>query len=103
MSQKALDLPRSIQIIRRHKILLSVVVILGILGGAAYAVLKPPMLSSTALVVLPAPQNQQAAGNSTTTGEPDPFTATQKVVAGSSQVLLNALPKVRPAMSLDQL
>jgi len=102
MSQKALDLPRSLQTIRRHKILVSIVVVLGILGGAAYAVLKPPMLSSTALVVLPAQQNQQVPGSATTTG-PDPFTATQEVVAGSSQVLLNALPKVRPAMSLGQL
>ena len=54
MSQKALDLPRSTQTIRRHKILVSIVVVLGILGGAAYAVLKPPLLSSTALIVLPA-------------------------------------------------
>lgn len=103
MSQKALDLPRSLQTIRRHKILVSIAVVLGILGGAAYAVLKPPMLSSTALIVLPVPQNQQAPGSAGTTTGPDPFTATQEVVAGSSQVLLNALPKVRPAMSLGQL
>src|SRR5882724_11568205 len=103
MSQKALDLPRSIQTIRRHKILVSIVVVLGILGGAAYAVLKPPMLSSTALIVLPVQQNQQGSGSSTTTTGPDPFTATQEVDASSSQVLLNALPKVHPAMPLGQL
>jgi capsular polysaccharide biosynthesis protein len=103
MSQKALDLPRSIQTIRRHKILVSIVVVLGILGGAAYAVLKPPLLSSTALIVLPVQQNQQASGSAATTTGPDPFTATQEVVVSSSQVLENALPKVLPAMPLGQL
>jgi len=105
MNQKALDLRRSVQTIRRHKILVSIVVVLGILGGAAYAVLKPPMLTSSALIVLPARTNQQSAAtnSTTTTGGTDSFTATQRVVAGSNQVLLNALPGVRPAMSLSEL
>jgi capsular polysaccharide biosynthesis protein len=106
MSQKALDLPRSIQAIRRHKILVSIIVILGIAGGVGYAVLKPPMLSSTALIVLPPQQNSQSQNNnnnSSSTNGPDAFTATQEVVAASSQVLLNASPHVRPAMSLDEL
>ena len=38
MSQKALDLRRSIQIVRRHKVLVGILVALGILGGAAYAI-----------------------------------------------------------------
>ena len=53
MSQQALDLRRSMQIVRRYKVLVGVVVVLGILAGGAYAVLKPPMLTSTALVALP--------------------------------------------------
>ena len=40
MSQQALDLRRSTQIVRRHKILVGIVVILGILAGGAYAVLN---------------------------------------------------------------
>jgi capsular polysaccharide biosynthesis protein len=104
MSQKVLDLRRSIQTIRRHKVLVGIVVALGILGGAAYAVLKPPMLTSTALIVLPARVSQQPSANTTTTtGGTDSFTATQQVVVGSNQVLLGALPAVRPAMSLDEL
>ena len=102
MSQQALDLRRSMQIVRRRKLLVCVVVVLGILGGAAYAVLKPPAFSSTALVALPAPAASQQQNTTTTTGI-DPFTATQVVVAGSSQVLANALPDVRPAMSLGAL
>ena len=84
MSQQALDLRRSMQIVRRHKVLVGIVVALGILGGAAYAVLKPPMLTSTALIALPTSVSVQPA---TTTGGTDPFTATQEVVAGSYQVL----------------
>ena len=100
MSQQALDLRRSMQIVRRHKVLVGMVVALGMLGGAAYAVLKPPMLMSTALIALPVSASAQPA---TTTGGTDPFTATQEVVAGSYQVLSDALPYVRPAMSLNEL
>lgn len=102
MSQQGLDLRRFMQIVRRYKILVCVVVALGILGGGAYAVLKPPMLSSTALIALPTSGNgqQQAAA---ATGATDPFTATQEVVAGSYLVLSGALHNVRPAMSLNEL
>ena len=104
MSEKALDLRRSTQIVRRHKILVGFVVVLGIAGGAAYAVLKPPMLTSTALVGLQEPASlQPSSNNSTTTGGIDTFTATQEVVAGSYPVLLDALPDARPAMTYDQL
>ena len=53
MSQQALDLRRSVQTVRRHKILVGIMVALGLLIGAAYATLNPPMLTSTALIVLP--------------------------------------------------
>ena len=101
MNQQALDLRRSIQIVRRHKLLVGAVMVLGILAGAAYAHLNPSTMTSTALVVLPPPpQDAQVATGS---GAPSPYTATQEVIAGSSQVLSNALPDVRPAMSLAQL
>jgi capsular polysaccharide biosynthesis protein len=101
MSQQTLDLRRSMQLVRRHKVLVGIVVALGVLGGVAYAVLKPPMLTSTALIALPASVSQQPAA--TTTGGTDSFTATQQVVAGSYQVLLDALPDIHPAMSLNEL
>lgn len=109
MSQQALNLRRSVQIVRRHRKLFAAITILGLLIGAAYAVLKPPSLSSTALVVLPG-QGQQAAasstGNSGTGGSSNgesSFIATQVVIAGSDSVLSHALPHVRPAMSLQAL
>ena len=101
MSQRALDLRRTTQIVRRHKILVGFVVILGILAGGAYAVLNAPMLTSAALIALPTSPLSTEPG--ATTGGTDPFTATQEVIATSYQVLVNALPGVRPVMSLDQL
>ena len=61
MSQQALDLRRSTQILRRRKVLVVILVTLGILGGGAYAVLTPPSSTSTALVALPeSPVNAEA-------------------------------------------
>ncbi|MBV9384062.1 MAG: hypothetical protein JOY82_02715 [Streptosporangiaceae bacterium] len=101
MSQQTLDLRRSAQIVRRHKFLAGIVTALGLAAGAAYAVLSPPLLTSTALVVLPPPP--QGAPIATGSGTPDPYTATQEVIAGSNQVLSDALPHVRPAMPLARL
>ena len=104
MSQQALDLRRSIHIVRRHRLLVGIVAALGLLVGGAYAVLSPAMVTSTALVVLP--QSGQGAQNGAAeaaNGAPDPYTATQEVIAKSNPVLLGALSDVRPAMSINEL
>jgi capsular polysaccharide biosynthesis protein len=88
MSEQALDLRRSIKIVRRHKILVGSFVALGVLAGAAFAVLRPPMVTGDALVGLPA-----------TTRD----TATQVVVAGSNPVLAAALHNIQPATTLPAL
>jgi capsular polysaccharide biosynthesis protein len=107
MSQQALDLRRVIQIVRKHRKILEVVIVLGLLTGTAYAALKPPMKSSTALVVIPelsAPSAQSAAMDSGgSSGTSDIYMATQVVIAGSDAVLADALPRVSPAMSLQAL
>ena len=73
MSQETLDLRRSIQIVRRHKLLMGIMVALGILAGGAYAVLKPPMVTSTALVLLhQSGQAAQAGAAAAANGGPDP-------------------------------
>jgi capsular polysaccharide biosynthesis protein len=100
MSQQGVDLRRSVQILWRHKILVGVVVVLGILAGAAYAKLNPPKLTSTALVVLPQNSQSSQAANS---GGIDSYTATQEVIATSTPVLTDALPHVRPHVSLIEL
>jgi capsular polysaccharide biosynthesis protein len=104
MSQQALDLRRSVQIVRRHRLLMGIVVALGILAGVAYAVLDPPTLTSTVLVVLPqSGQAAQTGAAAAANGVPDPYTVTQEVIAKSNPVLLAALPDVRPAMSVTEL
>ena len=104
MSQQALDLRRSIQIVRRHIKLFGAVVVLGLIVGAAYPVIEPPMFSSTALVVLPdlsAQNGQSAAAGSA--GSADSDIDTQAVIADSDSVLAGALSHVSPAMSLQAL
>ena len=61
MSQQAVDLRRSIQLVRRHKILVGGVLLLGIAAGGAYAVVKPAAVTSTALVALPPPAQSEPA------------------------------------------
>ena len=104
MSQEKLDLGRSIRIIRRHKLLMGVMVALGVLAGGAYAVLQPPMFTSTALVLLSQSGTAaQAGAEAAANGGPNPWTTTQVVIATSNPVLMGALPHVSPAMSIDQL
>jgi capsular polysaccharide biosynthesis protein len=100
MNEQAMDLRRSVQVVRRHKILVSVVTLLGLLAGVGYTVLRPPMLTSTALVVLPqALSSEQLPG---ATG-PDGYMATQIVIASSDPVLTGALATLGPATPLQTL
>jgi capsular polysaccharide biosynthesis protein len=101
MSQQALDLRRSVQIARRHRRVFGSIVLLGLLIGGAYAVLKPPMFTSSALVVLPAAaaQDGQAAASGSGASS-DTYIATQVVIADSDSVLAGALPHLGAPMSL---
>ena len=104
MSQQAIDLRRSIRIVRRHRLLVGIMAVLGLLGAGAYAASNPPLVTGTALVLLP--QTGQAAlngGNATGNNAPNPYTATQELIAKSSPVLLGALPHVRPVVSITKL
>jgi capsular polysaccharide biosynthesis protein len=88
--------------VRRHRKVFAAVVLLGILIGAAYAVLKPPTLSSTSLVVLQ--QTNSAANNQSSSADQlASEIGTQVVIASSYPVLAQALPHVSPAMSVQQL
>lgn len=97
MSQQALDLRRSVQIVRRHKVLVGAAVVLGLAAGVGYAVLRPPMLTGEALVVVP----QSTAAPSAEAGTQ--IAATDVLVAESDPVLLAALHHISPAMTLNQL
>jgi capsular polysaccharide biosynthesis protein len=103
MSEQALDLRRSAQILRWHKILVGIVLILGALAGGVYAIKNPPLLTSTALVILPQSAQAQQGAAVIIDGAADPYTLTQQVIMTSNTVLHGAAPQVRPAMSVDKL
>ena len=103
MSEQALDLRRAAQILRRHKVLVGIVVILGALAGGVYAAANPPTLTSTALVILPQSEQAQQGAAVIIDGAADPYTLTQQVIMTSNAVLRDALPHVRPATSVDKL
>jgi capsular polysaccharide biosynthesis protein len=88
MSQQQLDLRRSLQIVRRHWILVGAVAVLGLLAGVGFTMLNPPMLTSQALVVL-SPSITD--------------TRTQVVIASSDPVLTGALHSIGPVVSPDGL
>lgn len=101
MSQQALNLRGSVQIVRRHRIIFGVVVAFGLLIGGAYAAVKPPLLTSTTLVVLPQASATSGQAASPSTGDSAGTNmATQVVIAGSDAVLAGALPHASPPMSL---
>ena len=82
-----LDTRRFLHTLRRHKIILGFAVALGLVVGAAFAVLRPPLLTSKALVVLPGAQ----------------YIQTQVVIASSDPVLAGAVSHLDPAVSLGTL
>lgn len=103
MSQQALDMRKSVQIVRRHKIFVSVVTVLGLLAGAGYALVYPSMLASTALVVLPQAASQDAQTANAGSVGTSSYMDTQVVVASSDPVLSTALPNIKPPVSLRKL
>ena len=88
MSQRPLDLRKSISIIRRFRAVVGIVSAVGLLAGVAYAALNPPEPSSTAVVSFPASVQS---------------TATEVVIADSYPVLSAAATKVGPPVSVEQL
>ncbi len=105
MSQQGRGLRRPLQIVRRHKLLVGVLVALGLLGGGAYATFHPPLVTSTALILLPQVGGQTVQNGAAGGGDnaPNPFTEAQEVIAKSNPVLSGALPQVRPVVSLNEL
>src|SRR6266571_7886377 len=88
MSQQAMDLRRSLKIVRRYKRLVGAAATVGLLGGAFYTALHPPLLMSQALIVLP-PVTRDVP--------------TQVVIASSDPVLAAAQRSLDPAPTINDL
>jgi len=82
-----LDTRRFLHSLRRHKMIVGVVVLLGLVVGSAFTVLRPPLYSGKALVEIPGEQ----------------YIQTQVVVAISDSVLAGAAPALNPAVPLATL
>lgn len=103
MSQEALDLRRSLQLVRRHKIVVGTFAALGLLAGVGLVLHRPPMLSSEALVEVLLSSSAQAAAPPGGPGGGNPALATQIVIATSDPVLASVQRTVDPSMSLPTL
>jgi capsular polysaccharide biosynthesis protein len=90
MSGQALDLRRTLQILRRRLTAVGIAAVLGLLAGAGVAALDPPMYESDAFVVLPAATNEA-------------MVQLQITVATSNPVLAGALHGLGPGVSLQSL
>jgi capsular polysaccharide biosynthesis protein len=96
MSEQALDLKRSLQIVRRHWLAVSIAAVVGLGGGGAYAALQTPTVSSTAQVRIAS--SGGSSGNTAANSA-----ATQVVIADSDPVLRRALPHIKPPVSQTKL
>jgi capsular polysaccharide biosynthesis protein len=88
MSQQSLDLRKSAHIVRRRKFLVGAIAAAGLVAGVGYATIHSPLTTSDALIVLP---------------QGSPSVATQVVIINSDVVLVNALNKIHPAMTIETL
>lgn len=72
MTDQALSARSVLRLVRRHKVVISGLILLGLLVGAVYSAVEPPRLTATALIVLPGTVRDMP---------------TQVVIAGSTPVL----------------
>jgi capsular polysaccharide biosynthesis protein len=103
MSQETLDLRGSLQLVRRHKIVVGIFAALGLLAGVGLVLHRPPQLSSEVLVDVLLSSPAQAAATSGGPGGSNPALATQIFIVTSDTVLDSVRRTVDPSMSLQTL
>jgi capsular polysaccharide biosynthesis protein len=92
MSDQTLDLRRSLQILRRHKIFVAASAVLGLAAGVGFTVLSTPMLTSNALVVLPSSVHDISTQVFIATSDPVLARALRTVdLSGSPQTLRSSI------------
>jgi capsular polysaccharide biosynthesis protein len=96
VSAQQLDVKKSWRAIRRDRLLIVAIALIGLVAGIAYAFAQPPMHTATSMVVLPPPLS----------AEPDKATGTQSVetqvfIAESAPVLRSAGQNLSPALSTE--
>ncbi|TDO69663.1 capsular polysaccharide biosynthesis protein [Kribbella sp. VKM Ac-2571] len=99
MSAQQLDVKKSWQAIRRHRLIVAAVAAIGLLGGVAYGLVAPAMHTATSLVVLPPPpatDAEKAAGSGAQSID------TQVFIAESEPVLNSAGQNLTPALPAEE-
>jgi len=96
MEEQPLDLKASFKAVRRHRLLVALLVVVGLSIGVAYVERTPPLPEARALVLLPP---------SALTGNPgaSPYTQTQEIIATSARVLSTAGTSVFPPIDAASL
>jgi capsular polysaccharide biosynthesis protein len=87
VSPQVLDTRRFLHTLRRHKGIVGGALLLGLVAGSAFTVIRPPLYTGQALIELPGEQ----------------YIQTQVVVALSDSVLVGAMPDINPPVSLATL
>jgi capsular polysaccharide biosynthesis protein len=94
VSAQQLDVKKSWQAIRRHRLIVTAVAAVGLLAGIGYGLLVPALHTATSLVVLPPPpvatDSEQATGTQSI--------KTQVYIAESEPVLRSAGQNLTPAL-----
>lgn len=99
MTEQLLDVRGSLRVIRRHWRTVAVFVLVGVLGAAAYQILRPSTYRATSLVLLP---GSQSTGTSSS-GPARNGVTTDGRIATSAAVLAPAGRTVDTRLSLAQL
>ena len=100
MTEQILDVRGSLRLLRRFWKTVAVVLVIGLLAGAAYGAIRPPSYSAKALVLLPGATNAASEQSSAQAGN---TITTDARIATSAAVLLPAGRKVDPSLSLATL
>ncbi len=97
MSEQPLNLVTSLSALRRGRLVVGCVAVLGLAGGAAHSVLMPPEPVASALVILAPISTVSSSGNTVDD------TSTQIIIATSTPVLAAAGAAVSPPISATAL
>jgi capsular polysaccharide biosynthesis protein len=96
MDEQPLDLKATFKAVKRHRLLVAVLVVLGFGAGLAYVAMSPPMPEARSLVLLPP---SDITGNP----GPSPYTQTQEIIVTSTPVLSPAGSAVSPPIDATSL
>ena len=95
MSDQPLDLRRSMQLLRRHKIVVAAFAVLGLAGGLGLATLSKPMFTSNALVVFPSSIHDTSTQVFIATSDPVLARAVHTIDPGETPQALRAITQVK--------